>query len=325
MNILLTGCAGFIGFHTVKYLLDKKKSNYNIAGLDNLNNYYDVSLKKDRLKILKNYKKFTFLKVDILNRKRLEVIFQNNKIDIVIHLAAQAGVRHSVKNPEVYFNNNISGFFNILEAVKNYKVKHLITASTSSVYGNNKTFPTNENIDSDKPLSFYAASKKCNEVMAYSYSHIYKIPITVLRFFTVYGPYGRPDMSLFKFVKNMMQNKKIELFNYGNHTRDFTDVEDIVFSIEKILNKKPLTNPPYSIVNISGSDPKSLKYFLSVIEKKMKKTAKINLKKMQIGDVRKTHADNRKLTKYTGKHNFISVNNGISNFIDWFVEYFKNK
>ena len=214
MNLLVTGCSGFIGFHLTKKLLEKK--NNIIYGIDNLNSYYDLKLKKDRLKILKNYKNFKFSKEDITNKKSLKKIFQKYKFKIVINLAAQAGVRYSIDNPNTYFSSNVVGFYNILDLCQKFKINHLLYASTSSVYGSANSFPLNENMNTDKPLSFYSATKKTNEVMAYSYSSIYKLRTTGLRFFTVYGPYGRPDMSLFKFVKNILLNRPIKVFNKGS-------------------------------------------------------------------------------------------------------------
>ena len=216
MKILVTGCAGFIGYHLSKKLI--KNPNYHVFGLDNLNNYYDVKLKRDRIVNLKKTKNgFKFSKIDICNKNKLNIFFKRHKFNYVFHLAAQAGVRFSIQNPKTYFNTNISGFFNILECCKNHNIKHLIFASSSSVYGATNTFPLKENSDTDHPLSFYAATKKSNEVMAYAYSNIYNLPCTGLRFFTVYGPYGRPDMALFKFTKAILNNKKIELYNKGEH------------------------------------------------------------------------------------------------------------
>ncbi len=317
MNILVTGCAGFIGFHLSKLLLEKK---YNVIGVDNLNNYYDVSLKNKRLKILRKNKFFLFKKIDICNLKKIESIFKKNKIKIVINLAAQAGVRYSIKNPRTYLENNIVGYFNILELCRSHKIKHLIQASTSSVYGNNSTFPLKETMSTSSPLSFYAASKKSTEVISHSYSYIYKIPITCLRFFTVYGPYGRPDMALFKFVKNIFSNKSINLFNFGNHHRDFTYVKDVANSIEKIINNPPKNNIPFAIYNVGSNNPISLKKFISLIENQLQKKAKIKKIKMQKGDIKKTHADNRKLAKKINYSPKVSANQGIKEFVEWFMK-----
>ena len=284
MNVLITGCAGFIGFHLTSKILNK----YNVVGIDNLNDYYDPNIKKDRLKILKKEKNFKFYKSDITNLISLKRIIKKHKIRYIIHLAAQAGVRYSINHPEKYVSSNLVGFFNVLEVARLFKVKHLIFASTSSVYGDNKKFPLKENYDTDKPLSFYAATKKSNEVMAHAYSNIYKLPCTGLRFFTVYGPMGRPDMSLFKFSNAMIKNKKIELYNKGNHYRDFTYVDDIVISISKLLTNPSNSQIPYDIFNIGSSKPYYLKKFLSLIEENLSKKAKIKFLKIQQGDVHKT-------------------------------------
>ena len=241
MTILVTGAAGFIGYHLIGKALNKNKE---VIGIDNINSYYDINLKKDRINNLKKNKKFSFYKVDLSNYKKLNNIVKKNKIKIIIHLAAQAGVRYSIKNTRTYFKSNLEGFFNILEVSRHNKIKHLIYASTSSVYGDSKKFPLNENDRTDQPLSFYAATKKSNEVMAHSYSYIYKLPCTGVRFFTVYGPFGRPDMALFKFTKNIINNHPIELFNNGYHLRDFTYVDDVVDGIYSLINKQSKKNYP---------------------------------------------------------------------------------
>ncbi len=317
MKILITGCAGFIGYHLTKKLIETKK--YQVFGIDNLNNYYDVKLKKSRLKLIKQMNnEFNFFKFDISNKKKLTENFKKYRYDIVINLAAQAGVRYSIKNPSVYVNSNINGFFNILEVSKEYSIKHLLFASTSSVYGNNKNYPLNEDYSTDKPLSFYAATKKCNEVMAYSFSNIYNLPCTGLRFFTVYGPLGRPDMSLFKFTKNIINNNNINLFNNGNHIRDFTYIDDLIEYINRIILKIPKKNPPFEIYNIGSGKPKHLKYFVKVIENILQKKAKIKYLDMQQGDVHKTHADVSKINTKVGKFEITNFNTGIQKFIDWF-------
>lgn len=322
MKILITGCAGFIGFHLAKKLLNNNK--LKVYGIDNLNTYYDVRLKQDRLKILKKNTNFNFKKVDISNFAKLSKNFKENKYDYVINLAAQAGVRYSITNPDTYFENNISGFYNILEVSKKIKIKHLIFASTSSVYGDQSKWPLKENYNTDKPLSFYAATKKINEVMAYSYSNIYKLPCTGLRFFTVYGPYGRPDMALFKFVKNINSAKRIKLYNYGNHYRDFTYVDDIVESIIRLIKKPSKEKIPYEIFNIGGSKPYHLKKtFLRYIEKILSKKALINNLPMQMGDIFKTHADTKKLQNKINYKPKTNLKNGINNFIIWYKMYFK--
>ncbi len=320
MNILITGCAGFIGFHLSKLL--SVQTNHNIIGIDNLNEYYDVNLKKDRLKILKKIKKFIFLKVDICDEDKLKKIFKKYDIKIVVHLAAQAGVRNSIKKPKDYLNNNLIGFFNIINLSNIFKIKHFIYASTSSVYGDTKKFPLFENDETSKPLSFYAATKKSNEVIAYSYSNIFKLPTTGLRFFTVYGTYGRPDMSLFKFVKNIKSDKKIDLYNFGDHYRDFTHVTDVVNSIKSLLKKASNKKIPYSIINIGSNKPIKLKFFLSLIENKLNKKAKLKLLKLQKGDVHKTHANINKLKNVSKYSPNKSLKSGISEFIDWFNSYY---
>ena len=259
MKILITGAAGFIGFHLSKKLLNE---HYIVFGIDNLNNYYDVNLKKDRVSYLNKSKNFIFNKIDLSNKKKINKIIEQNKIKYIVHLAAQAGVRYSIDHPEFYFKNNLEGFFNILEIAKINKIKHLIFASTSSVYGNNSKFPLTEQMNTDQPLSFYAATKKSNEVMAYSYSNIYKLPSTALRFFTVYGPYGRPDMSLFKFTKAILSNKKISFFNSGDHIRDFTYVDDIVDGVLAALD-----NPRcYEIYNLGRGEAVLMADFVTCLE-----------------------------------------------------------
>ena len=322
MKILITGAAGFIGFNLSKLLLDK---NYIVYGIDNLNSYYDVNLKKNRIKNLNENKNFFFKKVDLLNKKKINKIVKDNRIKQIIHLAAQAGVRDSINNPEIYFKSNLEGFFNILEISKQNKIKHLIFASTSSVYGDSSKFPLNENMPTDSPLSFYAATKKSNEVMAYSYSNIYNLPITALRFFTVYGPYGRPDMSLFKFTKSIIDNNKINLFNGGDHIRDFTYVDDISSGILGLINKPSVKSIPYNCFNIGSSKPTNLKRFLSIIEKNLGKKAKINNLPIQNGDVKKTHASINLLSKYSSYKPKIGIDKGIKEFVNWYKKYYKQK
>lgn len=321
MNILITGCAGFIGFSLTKSLL--KKNNIKVYGIDNLNTYYDINLKKNRLKILKKNKNFIFKKADICKYDTLDNFFKKNKINYVVNLAAQAGVRYSISNPRKYLESNVVGFFNILECSKKYKIKHLVYASTSSVYGDNKKLPLEEEYNTDKPISFYAATKKSNEVMAYSYSYIYNLRTTGLRFFTVYGPYGRPDMSLFKFTKSIKNSQPISFFNKGNHERDFTYIDDVVNAIQKSLFLKKINNIPYEIFNVGSNDPIHLKNFLKIIEKTLKKTAVINLEKFQLGDVKKTHASIKKISKATNFKIKTSVKYGVEKFIKWYNEYYK--
>lgn len=319
MKILITGAAGFIGYHISKKLLSLNKT---IIGIDNLNEYYDVKIKKDRIKNLKNYKNFQFIKIDLSDLKKLDKLFKKYEIKYVIHLAAQAGVRYSIKNPSIYFKSNIEGFFNILELGRKYKIKHLIFASTSSVYGNSKRFPLKESVNTDKPLSFYAASKKSNEIMAYSYSNIYKIPSTAVRFFTVYGPFGRPDMALFKFTNKILNNKKINLFNNGKHIRDFTYIDDIIDGLLKLINTPPKKIIPYQVYNIGNGNPQKLVKYLREIEKNLNKKAKIKKIPLQKGDVIKTHADIKLIKKKVSYNSNTDIDEGIKIFIEWYKKYY---
>ena len=320
-NILVTGCAGFIGFHLSLALL--KNKNFKVYGIDNLNNYYDQKLKKDRLKILKKDKRFNFYKIDIEDEKRIFSNFKNNKYHYVVHLAAQAGVRHSISTPKPYLQTNILGFFNVINASRIFKVAHFLYASTSSVYGDSKNFPLRENFETSKPNSFYAATKKSNEIIAYSYSHIYNLKTTGLRFFTVYGPYGRPDMALFKFTKGITENKKIELFNNGRHIRDFTYIDDVVDSIIKLINPKIKNSNNFEILNIGSGNPQRLMVFLKAIEKSLNKKSKKVFKKFQMGDVYKTHASVAKLDKTIKYRPKFTIMRGIDEFVDWYKRYFK--
>ena len=320
MTILVTGAAGFIGYHLIEKTLNKNK---DVIGIDNINSYYDIKLKKDRIKNLKKNKKFSFYKADLSNYKKINNIVKKNKIKIIIHLAAQAGVRYSIKNTRSYFKSNLEGFFNILEVSRHNKIKHLIYASTSSVYGDSKKFPLNENDRTDQPLSFYAATKKSNEVMAHSYSYIYNLPCTGVRFFTVYGPFGRPDMALFKFTKNIINNHPIELYNKGNHLRDFTYVDDIVDGIYSLINKQSKKTIPYEIFNIGNGTPKKLLDYLKHIEKNLNKISKTKNLPLQSGDIIKTHSNINKLKKYTGYKPKTDIKIGISRFIEWYKDYYR--
>ncbi len=320
MTILITGSAGFIGYHVTKKILNK---NIKVIGIDNINNYYDINLKKNRIKDLKKNKKFFFYKVDLLNYKKLDNIVKNKKIKIIIHLAAQAGVRYSIKNPRTYFKSNLEGFFNILEISRHNNIKHLVYASTSSVYGDSKKFPLSEINRTDQPLSFYAATKKSNEVMAHSYSYIYKLPCTGVRFFTVYGPFGRPDMALFKFTKNILNNHPIELYNKGNHFRDFTYVDDIVDGIYSLIKKQSKKSIPYEIFNIGNGTPKKLLDYLKHIEKNLNKISKTKKLPLQTGDIVKTHSNINKLKKYAGYKPKTNIKIGISRFIEWYKDYYR--
>ena len=332
MNILVTGCAGFIGFHLTKALL----ANGNmVVGLDNLNNYYDVSLKKNRLKKIVD-KNFTFIKADLDQSNKINEIFSESKFDSVINLAAQAGVRYSLKNPMAYINSNVVGFMNILEACRNYQTKHLIYASSSSVYGMNTSMPFSVTHNVDHPVSLYAASKKSNELMAHTYSHLYGLPTTGLRFFTVYGPWGRPDMALFLFTKAILEGKAIKVFNNGEMQRDFTYIDDIVEGILRLLNVPAKSNPnwngdtpdpssssaPYKIYNIGNNSPVKLEYFISVIESSLGIKANKEYLPIQPGDVESTFADIDELYEAIRFKPKTSIEVGVDNFIKWYKDYY---
>ncbi len=320
MKILVTGCAGFIGFHLSYYLL---KKNYEIIGIDNLNTFYDVDLKKSRLKIIKNFRKFHFYKYDLINKSKLDKTIEKYNIKYIIHLAAQAGVRYSLKNPKTYFKNNLEVFFNIIESSREKKIKHLIFASTSSVYGESTKFPSNEFDNTNNPISLYAATKKSNEILAYAYSSTYNLPCTALRFFTVYGPFGRPDMALFKFTKNILENKKIELYNHGNHSRDFTYIDDIVEGIVSVIKSPKKSKPSFNIFNLGKGNSKKLKDYLNTIEKKLNKKAKFKKLPIQVGDIKKSHSDISLISDYSNYNPKIEIEQGISEFIDWYLNYYK--
>tara|TARA_B100001063_G_C16769198_1_gene560494 strand:+ start:1569 stop:2573 length:1005 start_codon:yes stop_codon:yes gene_type:complete len=329
-KILITGAAGFIGFHVSKKLLEK---GFRVYGIDNINNYYDTQIKKDRLKILKSYDDFYFKKINLGKGKSLDDFFKLIKPTEVINLAAQAGVRYSFINPEAYIESNLVGFFNVLDCCKKYKIKHLIYASSSSVYGLNKDYPFSELSNVDHPASLYAASKKSNELLAHSYSHLFGLPTTGLRFFTVYGPWGRPDMSLFIFVKNILENKKINIFGNGKMLRDFTYIDDIVDSIVRLVFKPPKKsksiNPssssaPWKIFNIGNNSPITLLEYIEIIEKILNKKAKKKYFPMQPGDVRATAANTDLLYKYIGFKPSTDLEEGINKFIKWYKEYYKS-
>ena len=332
MNILVTGCAGFIGFHLTKALL---ANGNTVVGLDNLNNYYDVSLKKNRLKKIVD-KNFTFIKADLDQSNKINEIFSESKFDSVINLAAQAGVRYSLKNPMAYINSNVVGFMNILEACRNYQTKHLIYASSSSVYGMNTSKPFSVTHNVDHPVSLYAASKKSNELMAHTYSHLYGLPTTGLRFFTVYGPWGRPDMALFLFTKAILEGKAIKVFNNGEMQRDFTYIDDIVEGILRLLNVPAKSNPnwngdtpdpssssaPYKIYNIGNNSPVKLEYFISVIESSLGIKANKEYLPIQPGDVESTFADIDGLYEAIRFKPKTSIEVGVDNFIKWYKDYY---
>ena len=321
-KILITGSAGFIGFHLCKDLIRNK--NLSLIGIDNVNNYYDVNLKKERINILKNLgNNFKFIKID-LNSVKIKHLFFKEKFDVVIHLAAQAGVRYSISNPEAYVVNNLNGFFNIINQSSKNKIKHFIFASTSSVYGDNSKFPLKEHYNTDKPLTFYAATKKSNEVMAYSYSNIHKLPATGLRFFTVYGPYGRPDMALYKFANSILKNKFLTMFNYGKHKRDFTYIDDVTNAIKKIISKPSVEKIPFQLFNIASSSPENLKKFLKFIENRLDKKAKIKYLPLQKGDIYQTFGDTSRLKKKINFKIKTSLEDGIKKYINWFLKKYKS-
>jgi UDP-glucuronate 4-epimerase len=326
-KILVTGVAGFIGYHLTKKLLKKHK----VFGVDNINKYYDIKIKLDRLKNLNN-KNFFFKKIDITQKKKLEVIFKKYKPDIVINLAAQAGVRYSLKKPIKYINYNIIGFQNILDLSVKYSIKALLFASSSSVYGRTKNKILSENDRTDKPISVYGVTKKTNEMMAYCYSSLYNLPTFGFRLFTVYGPWGRPDMSLFKFVSNILKNKKIYLFNNGKHERDFTYVDDVVAVINRCvqsllknkISKKYFDSEkiPHQIFNISGNKATTLFKYVKIISFFLKKEPKINFLPMQMGDVVKTKADIKKIKNLFYFNPKINLKTGILRFVNWYKKYY---
>lgn len=327
MKILVTGCAGFIGFHFSKRLI---KNDHTVVGIDNFNNYYDVNLKRDRCKILKQKKNFRFLKLDLVNKKKLQELFDNERFDYVINLAAQAGVRYSLENPQAYIDSNINGFLNILECCRHSDIKHLIFASSSSVYGMNKKKPFSISDPTDYPISLYATTKKSNELMAFTYSHLFNIPCTGLRFFTVYGPFGRPDMAYFSFTKRIMEGKSIDVFNNGKMKRDFTYIDDIVVAMEKLLPKIPLheyhpntlAKAAYKIFNIGNNNPVTLDRFIKSIEEPLQIKAIKRHLEMQKGDVPETFADVEELENIIDFKPKMDIERGMERFITWYREYY---
>jgi UDP-glucuronate 4-epimerase len=333
-NILVTGAAGFIGYHLSKRLCE---NGWNVMGIDNLNNYYDTRLKESRLAMLSYFNNFNFQKTDISDKDDIMALFESERFDYVINLAAQAGVRYSLTNPYVYIESNINGFLNILEGCRHFPVKHLVYASSSSVYGANTKIPFSVQDNVDHPVSLYAATKKSNELLAHAYSGLYNIPVSGLRFFTVYGPWGRPDMAYFIFTKSIIESRPIEIFNYGKMKRDFTYIDDIIEGIIRILDKIPGPDPewknnsshdisrsfaPYRLYNIGNNQPVELEMLVSTIEKKLDKIAIRNYKPMQPGDVESTFADIDDLSSETGFKPSVSIEEGINNFIDWYLEYY---
>ncbi len=313
-KILLTGCAGFIGMHLSEALLEQ---GYCVVGVDNLNPYYDVKLKNHRLMRLKNYENFKFIRLDITNKEDLENIFKTNPIDKVVNLAAQAGVRYSLKNPSSYIESNVLGFMNILECCRHYDIKGLVYASSSSVYGGNKEVPFSVNHNVDSPISIYAASKKANELMAHSYNHLFGLKSTGLRFFTVYGPWGRPDMAIYIFAKKILKGEPISVFNNGKMQRDFTYIDDIVSGIISSIKN----NFNYEIFNLGNNTPVPLLEVVSILESKIGKTAIINYEPMQPGDVVSTFADIEKSKSKLAYLPKTDIKEGISYFLDWYLDY----
>jgi UDP-glucuronate 4-epimerase len=335
MKILITGSAGFIGSHLSKKFLQE---GHTVIGIDNINDYYDPSLKEARLALLE-HENFFFYKLDLENLQGINVVFNKHIPDVVINLAAQAGVRYSLENPHAYINSNIVGFTNILEACRHSKVEQLIYASSSSVYGANESLPFSVHDNVDHPISLYAATKKANELMAHTYSHLYGLPTTGLRFFTVYGPWGRPDMALFLFTKSIIEGNPINVFNNGEMMRDFTYIDDIVESIYRLAHKKSEPNPnwnglqpdpgtskaPYKIYNIGNNSPVNLMDFITAIEDKLGIKAKKNFMPLQAGDVPKTYANVEDLYRDINFKPQTSIKEGINNFVDWYVKYYEVK
>jgi UDP-glucuronate 4-epimerase len=334
MKIIVTGVAGFIGMHVAKYLL---KRGDKVIGIDNMNSFYDPKLKFARLEELKKFNNFSFHKVDIVEKKEISNIFSKSNPQKVIHLAAQAGVRYSIQNPEEFIKSNLVGFANILENCRNFEIEHFVYASSSSVYGGNAFMPFSESHSVNHPISLYAATKKSNELTAHAYSHLYKIPSTGLRFFTVYGPWGRPDMALFKFTQNIINNETIDIYNFGKMDRDFTYVSDIAEGVVKTLDKvaspsnnydafnpnPSISSAPFRIYNIGNGNPVSLIEYINTLENVLGIKAKINFMDMQKGDVKSTHSDNTALDKWVGFKPRTSINEGVKFFVDWYKEFYK--
>jgi len=334
MKVVVTGAAGFIGFHVCKALCERGDE---VVGLDNLNDYYDVTLKRARLHLLESLPGFRFVKMDIADRVAINELFEQECFNRVINLAAQAGVRYSLENPNAYVDSNLVGFANLLESCRHHSIEHLVYASSSSVYGANETMPFSTQDNVDHPVSLYAATKKANELMAHSYSHLYQIPTTGLRFFTVYGPWGRPDMSPILFAKAILAGDPIQVFNYGKHRRDFTYIDDIVAGVVSCLDRIPTGNPhwsglkpdpsssraPWKIYNIGNSEPIELFRYIELMEKAFGKTTEKELLPLQPGDVEHTYADVSSLEKDIGYSPSTSIEQGLQLFADWYREYYK--
>lgn len=337
MKVLVTGAAGFIGAAVSQTLAARGDT---VIGIDNLNDYYDVNLKLARLKRLEDIElsgSFEFVKLGVEERDGMEALFETQQFDCVVHLAAQAGVRYSLENPHAYVDANLVGFMNILEGCRHNKIKHLVYASSSSVYGANETMPFSESHNVDHPVSLYAASKKANELMAHTYSHLYQLPTTGLRFFTVYGPWGRPDMALFKFTKAMLAGESIDVYNYGNHRRDFTYIDDIVEGIIRTLDNTATGDPnwkgsepnpatskaPFRVYNIGAQNPVNLLHFIETLEKALGVDADKRLLPLQPGDVPDTYADVSRLVADTGYQPSVSVEQGVQAFVDWYRDFYQ--
>jgi UDP-glucuronate 4-epimerase len=321
MTVLITGCAGFIGMHVTLAILSK---GINVVGLDNLNDYYNLQLKLDRLSIIKKNKKFTFIQENVEDLAKIENTLITHEIDKIIHLAGQAGVRYSIENPGAYLESNVKGFFNILEFGKKNNIQHILYASSSSVYGlsDNKVF--NESDSVDRPLSFYAVTKRTNELMAFYYSNAFSLRLTGLRFFTVYGPWGRPDMSPFIFTESILKKKPIKIFNHGKMSRDFTYIEDVVEGILKIFNHEHADGDSrYEILNIGNGNPVSLMNFIDLIEANLKLKAIREYLPLQLGDVQNTHSNTKLITDKYGYKPKVSIDLGVRNYIEWFKSYYK--
>jgi len=333
-TIVVTGAAGFIGYHVCTKLINE---GFKVIGIDNLNDYYDENLKKSRLSFLVKYPDFEFHKINITDKDAIFNIFSFNDVDYIINLAAQPGVRYSITNPQAYIDSNIQGFINILETARNFKIKHLLYASSSSVYGANSNIPFSVHSNVDHPMSLYAATKKSNELMAHTYSSLFSVPTTGLRFFTVYGPWGRPDMALFLFTKAIFENRPIDVFNNGNMLRDFTYIDDIVEGVFRLIKKIPSPNikwdsnnpdpgssyAPYKLYNIGNNSPMKLMEYIKTIEKSIGKKASINFMPLQDGDVLETYADVTDLVKTIGYKPQTTVSEGVHEFVKWYKEYYK--